>query len=617
MAGTGVLSEHEAPAIEEAENANPTEEENKLAKQIDRLFEKYAKHRKKYDRYWIDNYKMFRGEQWLKKRPSYKNKEVINMIFETIQSQAAVMLDVRPTVGFLPQDPSDLELSEILSQVFESDWEKNNWLDELTSVIYDAHIYSVGMSYLGFNPDANHGQGGIEFCCDDPLNTYPDPDATDVNKNAEGYICAKPEDIDKLKMRYSDHPYVDLIKPDLQDLSYSQRTTTSLYKRKNTDLDLPTVSTSGMTPVIDEYKEKALVITAYLKPTDTEEVEDQDESGETLYITKMKYPRGRKVVKINNYIFEDCELEYDHLEFPYQRCVNYILPREFFGISEIDNTKGPQQTFNKLINFSLDVLQLMGNPIWKVPVEANIETRKLIDQPGLIVEYANGAAPQREPGVELQPYVLQLIDRMEKYFNDVAGTQDVTRGINPSGVTANAAIENLLDQAQKRVKQKMRNMDSYLKSFGRQWLSLCFQYYDTPRVIRLTNNQGAAKYFKFHVDTRPAMDETGQPVLDAAGQPKMTKFAVINSYNNTNEHFQNEPNEYEIRGEFDIKVNTISGLPFTKAEMKQDVLDLFDRKIVDAQEVLKRLDYPNAEQILQRMQQAAQQAAAQQPPPKQ
>jgi hypothetical protein len=55
--------------------------------------------------------------------------------------------------------------------------------------------------------------------------------------------------------------------------------------------------------------------------------------------------------------------------------------------------------------------------------------------------------------------------------------------------------------------------------------------------------------------------------------------------------------------------------------LTQELYDLFDRKIIDNEEVLKRMDYPNYSAVIQRMQIAAQQAAAAQaaagPPPKQ
>lgn len=592
----------------------PSEEEQKLCKQIEKLFEKHVKHRKKYDKDWIDNYKMFRGYQWLQKRPSYKHREVINLIFQTIQSQSSVMMDTRPTVAFLPQDPTDQELSEILNQVFEADWERNNWMDELYQIILDGHISSVGYGKACYEENAHDELGGIQWSCEDYLDFYPDPEATDVNKKGEAFIVAKPESIDVIKKRYAGHKYVDLIKPDLEDLNYFKRSSETLHQRRNTDLDINKSSQrySGSNEDADG-KDQVLVVTAYLKPSETEQIEkeDDDSEGEKLYITRLKYPRGRKVVKIGNYIFEDGELEYEHMKYPYQRYVNYNLPREFFGMSEIDQTKGPQLIFNKLINFSLDVLTLMGNPIWSVPIEGNVKVEKLTNQPGLIVEYANGEAPQRQEGVTLQPYVLQLIDRMEKWFNDTAGTQDVTRGINPTGVTANAAIENLLDAASKRIKQKMRNVDCLLREFGKQWVSLCFQYYTAPQIFRLTGKDSVQNYFKFNVEKR----ETGE--MDMDGKPKTKNVAIIRQYRqdeNTKQYMPDEQvKEYEVRGSFDVRVNTISGLPFTKIQNEQQVLNLFDRQIIDAQEVLDRLDYPNKEAILQRMAEQAQaQAQAEQ-----
>lgn len=611
MQNTGMLESHQAPVKDAPKDSlTQTDEEKALVKQVMKLFKKAAKHRRQYDSSWVSNYKMYRGQQWLGKRPSYKHKEVVNLIYQTIQSQTSVMLDVRPTLGFLPRDPSDLELAEIISMVFQADWERGAWSDELMQVVYDAHFYSVGFSGLGYKKDLNKGFGGQEYSCEDPFDFYPDPDATDVNKKGEWFLKVRPESVDKMKVEYSGHKYVSQIKPDMEDLSYEKRSVDTLHRTKNTDLDLPAYVPSGPSASGDEDNDKVMRIIAYLKPSEVEEVKDVDEStGEELFITRKKYPKGRKVVIMNSFVFEDKELDDDHLEFPFSRCLNSALPREFYGVSEIDNTKGPQMVFNKLINFSLDVLTLMGNPIWLVPLEGNVNTRKLNSSPGLIVEHAKDGQPQRLEGLGLQPAVLQMIDRMEKWFNDEAGTQDVTRGVNPTGVTANAAIENLLDQAQKRIKQKMRNMDSYLKSMGRQWVSNVFQYYTAPQIFRLTNKEGANKYFKFYVEDKEVDDGSGQP-------PKKEKFAIIRDYvqNDKNQLVpSNEQREYQVRGDFDIIVNTVSGLPFSEAQKQDKLMGLFSAGVIDAEEVLKGIDYPNYQAVLARVQQqqaAASQAAA-------
>jgi hypothetical protein len=606
-------------ATETGDTANPTEQELELAKQVDKLFKKAAKHRKRYDKAWAENYKFYRGQQLGNRRASYKNREVINMIFRGIQGQTAVMMDTRPTVGFLPQDPSDLEFSEILNQVFEADWQKNDWMSELFSIMLDGHLYSVGIGACEWCENIEAGKAGIDWYSKDPFDIYVDPDATDINKKCEYIIDAKPWDLDKIKRKYAGHKYVTQIKSDMDDLSHDKRSVETLHVMRHTDLDLPVDRlTYGKGPD-EDLKSKVLVQTVYMKPSDTEEIEQDDvNGGEKLYITKLKYPRGRKIVKINNFIFEDRELEYDDLKFPFQRFVNSALPREFYGIDELENLKGPQAVFNKMVNFSLDVLMLMGNPIWLNPIESGVNSRHLTSEPGLVVEHNINAAPQRVEGVQLQPWVFNLIDRMEKWFNDTAGDQDVTRGINPTGVTANAAIENLLDAAQKRVKQKVRNVDSMLRDFGEQYVSRVMQYYTAPQVFRLTNKEGANKYFKFHVEHREEPSDGSIPGLPA-GTPKIKKVAVVRDYikNDLGQMVpSDESNEYEIRGEMDVRVNTISGLPFSKQETEQRVLNLFDRQIIDREEVLKRFDYPNAELITQRMKQAQDEMAQSAPPPK-
>lgn len=618
--GTGQLDPNQAapsnPNDTSAEE-NPTEAENELCKQIEKLFQKAARHRRRYDKSWVENYKFYRGQQLGGRRPSYKNREVINMIFRVIQGQMSVMLDARPMVGFLPTEPSDAQFAEILAQVFEADWDKNDWMMELCEILLDGHLYSVGLGECCYNESLAGGRPGIEWKSKDPMDLYPDPDSTDINKGGEYIIDATPIDIDKVKKKYANHKYVKQIKPDLTDFSAEKKQITTLHVQRNTDLDLPVEKMSYGSSPEDEGKDKVLVMTVYMKPSDTEEIEKDDENNdEKIYITRLKYPRGRKVVKIGKFIMEDTELEYNDLQFPFQRYVNAVLPREFYGIDELENLKGPQAVFNKMVNFALDVLMLMGNPVWMNPIESGVESHLLTNEPGLVVEHNKDAPPTRAEGVQLQPWVFQLIDRMEKWFNDTAGDQDVTRGINPTGVTANAAIENLLEAAQKRVKQKIRNLDNMMRAFGRQYVSRVMQYYTAPQIFRLTGKDGANQYFKFHIEEKPEKGPDGLPVTLPDGSPKMAKFAVKRKfYKNDFGQLvpENQADEYQIRGELDVRVNTISGLAFSKAENKNDVLNLFDRQIVDAQEVLRRLEYPNADQILQRMKTAQAEMAQAQP----
>lgn len=147
------------------------------------------------------------------------------------------------------------------------------------------------------------------------------------------------------------------------------------------------------------------------------------------------------------------------------------------------------------------------------------------------------------------------------------------------------------------------------------------QFYTAPRIFRLTGKDGGYKFFKFHVQN--ILDAEGNEIIDdKTGKPK--KKALVRNY------IQNldtgkiseelDATEYEINGQFSVKVSTGSSLPFAKNETAEKSIKLFQLGIIDDQEVLKSLDYPNWEAVLQRvkqrkqeqMQEAAAMAQAQQ-----
>lgn len=580
-----LISEHEAPqkADDKTDQYQPTPEEKKSLKLAQGLFDKAKRHRANYDGKWLDYYKMFRGKQWKEQRPAYRHSEVINLIFQNLQSMVPILTDGHPKFDFLPEEPADLELSEILNEVALADWQTNNWSMVETEVLYDGHIYGTGLSGLTFDPEMNQGVGGLKYESADPFYCFPDPSAYDVNVRSDYFCYAEPLDITVIKRRYP--KYAKFLKPDLVDLLKGSKTDLGPTRFRSPVDNKVTLEGSSSQDYAD--KDRALLVTVYLKDDEFIEKEQcktlEDGTIEKTYIQQLRWPGGRKIVYCNNVLLTDIDNPYDDGLFPWQKWINYILPREFWGMSEIEQLEGPQKVFNKLVCFALDVLTLMGNPVWKVHSGSGVDTDNLTNRPGLVVEWDGepGQEPRREEGVALQPFVLQLIDRMKEWFDQIGGANDITRGVNPTGVTANAAIENLMNAAQTRIRQKSRNLDCYLQNLGQQYLSRVFQFYSAPKIFRLTGKDGVQKYFKFHVER----DE-------ASGK-----------FNATVDNFRDPIRTYKTEGKFDVRVTTGSSLPFSKSEKEQKLLNLFDRGIVDAEEVMKATDYPNYQAVLQRVQQ--------------
>lgn len=597
------LQEHEAPAKEAASvEYDPTPEERKLVKRIDGLFDRYRAHRNNYDGGWVDDYKFFRGRQWKEQRPSYRHSEVLNLVFQVIQSQVPILTDSRPKFDFMPQEPGDREFADILNEIAQADWETKNWLYRLTEAIYDAHIYGTGLASLCFDKDARKGAGDIDFHSEELFYAYPDPNAEDVNVKGRGYIRAEPMTLAEVRRRWPEKG--KFVKADHQDLLDQEKNVLEPLRFRNANGDRSIVETRHYGRR-ESQPDKVMVVECYYFDDEFSE-EEKREVGEdglerVTYEQRLKFPHGRRTVKAGNVILEDGPNPYADGLFPFLRLVNYMLPREFWGESEIAQIRGPQKIVNKVFSFILDVLTLTGNPIWVVDSNSGIDADLLTNAPGLIVEKNPGSEVRRESGTQLQPFVIQIFDRVREMLDGISGAQDITRGLPPGGVTAASAIADLQNAAQTRLRQKSRNIDAFLQQMGQMYVSRVMQFYTAPRVFRYTAQDGAKKYFRAYIADVAAEDGTQRKAIrvqrfDEEGRPAP------------------EINEYQLRGEIDVRVTTGTALPFNKSQLKQEMLNLYDRQMIDREEYFKRTDYPNWEAVADRLaqrEQAAAQAAQQ------
>lgn len=632
--GDSFLPEHQSK--NNANTTNPTgytpsPKEQQTLKLVDSLYKKAKQHKSKYDQKWLDYYKFFRGKQWKEQRPSYRHSEVINLVFESIQSTVPIQTDSRPRLQYIPRNPMDTEFCEILNKVCESDWERGCWLYTLTEIIYEANFYGKGFGKLEVLPEGENGLPEIEFNSGDPFYQYPDPAAQDCNKKCKFWVEAEPVDIEVLKKDYPDK--AEWIKPDVVDLTSGDKTNVDKIRFKSPVDNKTFLDTNTGYDITD--RNQALKITCYIGP---EEYEVQEETNTANSLAgdlvvgraaptegepeenqeeKDECENGRKIVIAAGLVLYDGENPYDDKKFPFVGLTNYILPREFWGISEIEQLMGPNKVYNKIVSFTLDVLTLMGNPIWIVDTTSGVDADNLFNRPGLVVEKEPNTEVKREAGVELQPYVLPLLDRVKQLFDGISGAKDITKPVENNEVTAASAITALQEAAQTRMRLKARHLDAFLQQLGQMYAERVMQFYTAPRIFRITGDDDGAKYFKFHVGDM--LDAEGNPIKDEYGNTR--KKAFMQNYVQNSEtgkiSLQLDTTEFEIHGQFDVRVSTGSSLPFAKNEAANKAIKLFQIApppgggVIDAEELLKSLDYPNYEAVLQRVKERNAQAAAQ------
>ena len=604
--GTGRISTFKAPSEGAADVGKQSKEEKDTIQMVEKLFARYKRARMNVDKNWVENYKFFRGKQWKESRPSYRNDDVLNFTHAAIQTIIPIMTDSRPNVETVPENPSDFEFSEIMTQCLRSRWDRDNFSQIVAEAIVDACVYGTAISEQPWNQDLHDGLGDYEFNTVDPLYCYPDPRARDVNDtHGKGFITAIPEDLAEMKAKYPSKAH--LLKSDLSDIDLAKTAKLDMddYRIRSATDNLGLVQGERVQDA--DQAEQILVLTAWLDDQTMieEKLMEEDAQGKKKpkgFRMKKKYPNGRKIIIANKVLLEDEENPYIDGKKPFAKLVDYILPREFWGEGEVEQLKGPQQILNKLWGYVMDILSLMGNPVWKNPAGSGVFSESIINKPGLIIDHNDGFEPRRESGADVQPSIFQAFDRMRDVFDKISGVNEVTQGAMPAGASG-VAIESMQEAAQTKIRLKSRNVEAWLNAVGQQMGSRILQFYSVPRIVRLTENENAEKYFKIAIDE--VVNDTGETERVATVQ----SFEEVQDEQGNTQMVPNEPKQYEIKGNLDVRFTVGTTLPFRKAQRKAQAKELFQLGIYDAEDLLKDLEHPFKEKILEKYSQRQQAAA--------
>jgi flavin-binding protein dodecin len=216
-----------------------------------------------------------------------------------------------------------------------------------------------------------------------------------------------------------------------------------------------------------------------------------------------------------------------------------------------------------------------------------------------VIDHNDGFSPTRERGAEVQSSIFAALDRFKQDFEKISGVNEVTQGAEPRNASG-VAIDSLREAAQTKIRLKARNVETWLTHVGQQQASRILQFYSIPRIIRITENENAVKYFKV------AIDET----VDEAGETQRTA-TVQETQEVDGQMVESAPIQYEIKSNLDVRITTGTSLPFAKSQRANKARELFQLGIYDEDDLLTDMEHPRKEKILEKLTQRKQQQAEQ------
>jgi hypothetical protein len=189
-----------------------------------------------------------------------------------------------------------------------------------------------------------------------------------------------------------------------------------------------------------------------------------------------------------------------------------------------------------------------------IGVKGSVDPKMITSEPGQFIPVLPGAEfPKPMELAQMPQYVVEMEARLHNDLDDIAGQHEISRGQNPSQVTAATALSYLQEQDDSRLAYAVGSIESAISRLGRHYLNLVTQYWTTPRMVKCVGLDGL-----FEVQNWKASD---------------------------------------LRGNTDVRVEAGSGMPTSKAAKQAFVMELFKYGVFPPERLLEMLDLQGAEKI--------------------
>lgn len=468
----------------------------------------------------IENEKWWEFRQWevIRKNTTSKDPEPKSgWLFNSLINKHADFMDNFPAPNILPREESDKGTAKILSSVVECVLEQNEYEDRYSAACWDKIKSGPGVYAVLWDPNKD-GIGDIVVKNVDILNMYWEPGVEDI------------QDSPNLFYQYlADNETLEAAYPQLRGKLGSGNAEIARYQREeNTVIEDKTV-------VTDWYYKKTVTNTDEdgLKNRRTTVHFAKVCNGELLYSTENEGKNGI----------------YDHGLYPFVLDVMFPVKGSPAGMGYIDVMKDAQMYIDKLQQSILKNAIAGAKPRYFSKDGGGINEMEYTDLSKDIIHY-QGQLDSITP-VEHKPldtiYLNVMTTKVDE-LKEVSGNRDFSQGATTSGVTAASAIAALQEAGSKLSRDMIKTSYRACRDITFQIIEVMRQYYDVPRVFRITGDQGDMQFVTF--------DNRG---LKAEGT--RMEFDVLTG--------GREPY-------FDIKISAQKASPFTKIAQNELAKELYN-----------------------------------------
>lgn len=445
--------------------------------ELEKKFQSARDARKSQVMRWRRNEELYNG-QMLKpfNLPKYKTRIEPNVIHSVVETMFAILTDRPSKVDIMPKREEQIESAMQAQEAVEWVMDNKKAQRSIRYMKRDGLIYGNGFLKTCIIDKE------IEFVVPDPFTVFIDPLATSI-EDASCIIFATPTYIDDVKDKYGKK-----VHPEGKMDEY--RSFIKLDKQYATD-KVPELQTQSSLE---------------------EDGNSHDYKGGQALLKEAWYYKGselRLATWCGKTLLQDEKAPYDFM--PLVTFKNYPSAHSIWGKGEPEVIESLAVGSSIALSQGMDNLILQGNPVVVMSKSlSKIPGNRMTDRPGQVL-WTNNPSERidRLPAGNISSSTLPFAQSMIELADMVSGVHEISRGINPTGVVASRAIQQLQEASQQiiRAKEKSIGADAIIDIYKNTLSLLAKNYPKTISIRRYSDDGGGYQFDNIQpYDLDPDMD---------------------------------------------------------------------------------------------------------------
>lgn len=243
---------------------------------------------------------------------------------------------------------------------------------------------------------------------------------------------------------------------------------------------------------------------------------------------------------------------YAHKDFPFSK-LDHIPSGKFYADSSITDLVPLQREYNRTRSQLVEAKNRMAKPQLMAP-RGSINPQQITTEPGQVILYTPGLTPPAPvPLTPMPQYVLDELKTIQMDMDEISGHSEFSRGQNSENVTSATQMAFLQEQADTKLIHTVHSLEEAIEKIGRHCLSHVSQFWTTERIVQIVGLDGSYDARKFKGS--------------------------------------------DLGNSFDLRVQSGSALPNSKAGRQAFVLDLVKLGILPPDKGLEVLDLGGMERV--------------------